>query len=1454
MTYKAEGGTHAVDVSRFEWDPRSLSATFHDARLTGPKGHRLFEAGLVAAKYDDGLIVAQVDRAGMTVERSQDGSFDVVRAIPVGPKGQHPPAFQIKAYRLLVRYVDSSKTPTIESDVRMEDVTVNQDSGDFWADARLSVPGFLPTPARAQVDPDGRFWMRVERIEGDAARLVPVLERFFDPKDLGRFGPVRTKRFMVQGSAEIALRPEKVPDVRGDLRVSTERIDLGNAIGGALTASVSGSLSRARIVGQLRDAGRTVRFDGVAGAGSEPIVVGNFEARLPGNKLWPIVPPLPQGAQWRNGTARGRIDLRGEKVSADGRLTLASAGVRNERIEGAQARFVLSDGSLSVAVEKGRWRGGAVTGVFKTDLKTGALIGGADLGTVPLTAFKKELGVEGVTGSGRAKALFAGKVDKPVVALEAHGSARYAPRGSEPWDVGAFEARVQFNGTTLQAQRLTVSGQSGFLSFDGKADLKSQSVTGDFVAGGLPLRTLSPDAHGTLFARGGLQGTFQKPVVYGRVEGYGVGMKDLTVAQVVVDVQADRDTLRVAGLRALSGTGNVLAEGEVAWATKKIKGSFQASDISLSEFLDNDVLGQVDVTEGVFGGTYDDPTVQARIGLPRFSAYGVIGEGLTARTTYRNGEAKIEDVKGTVAGGSVSGTASFRPESEKGTAELSFTALDLGVIGTPSGAPSLDGRLSGTVKGFWTGKDWTATGSVDASQVAVNGTPFGSGQITVDGRPDIVTLTGEIGSVDRFVSLRQFSYEPESQRFSAEATAYNLRLQDLFSASKPYWDQGSAAMPEWLQDVDGSFSGTASVKGDPDTWTLSDSEFTLNGLIVGGRDAGELKAKVSRTGSKWAVPMLTWKAGESSLTASGEFDEAGPISGNATLTKFDLGWIRAVLPDSPPLTGEASATAVFAGTKDDPTGRATLLVTKAVVEGGEGSKASEPVQVLLDDVSFGNRRLTLNGQATYLGFTGAVSGVLPYSALEPDDGRSIREPLSARLAFGPLPISEFRDYLADIDVDKSSGQVELSAQIDGFWDKLHVSAFGKADAEKLYVKSSEAMLNDVHVTFSQKDRIADLDLSAKSGLGGAVTANVRANLADIFSGRFSTDALLDESSVRGTAKFDNVVWRQKLPGATTATSTVLNGALAMGGPVRSPRISGDLDFEKLVLYLPQEFSQGGPAEFPVDPRFDDLTVRAKSGTKIETGIGTLQVVGIGKINGSMSELQVNMPLTLEKGSFRLPSSRISLEPGGKILVNYGSLGGGEALTRIDLDLEGRTTVVSRLANGQYEPYVVNLEIQGNALDENNLRFTAASDPPGLSQEEILALIGQRDLIQGLAQGVLGGSGDSDKLREALYSVAVPSISQNLTQGIAQGLDLDYFLVDYNPFDQFVLSAGKTLAKGLTLHVTKQLQGTQFGPPRYEVKLEYRLPVRDDLLSRFRIGLGFDQNVPYKVTLSWSKRF
>ena len=189
------------------------------------------------------------------------------------------------------------------------------------------------------------------------------------------------------------------------------------------------------------------------------------------------------------------------------------------------------------------------------------------------------------------------------------------------------------------------------------------------------------------------------------------------------------------------------------------------------------------------------------------------------------------------------------------------------------------------------------------------------------------------------------------------------------------------------------------------------------------------------------------------------------------------------------------------------------------------------------------------------------------------------------------------------------------------------------------------------------------------------------------------------------------------------------------------------------------------------------------------------------------------------------------------------------MSQVVLNIEGTTYVVARRGEAEYERYDVLLNIQGNLLESGGLRITASSDPPDFNSDQLLAMLGQKDFIEGFA---LGGSPGG--LRDSLFSVGLPTVMSSLSGQLASGLKLDYLTIDYNPFDLAIAGAGKTLAQGLMLHGRRQLSQPTTGRLKYELELTFRPPLRDKFFSRLRLGLATTQDVSWRIRLSWARRF
>ncbi|MES1227094.1 MAG: hypothetical protein ABUL72_00395, partial [Armatimonadota bacterium] len=225
------------------------------------------------------------------------------------------------------------------------------------------------------------------------------------------------------------------------------------------------------------------------------------------------------------------------------------------------------------------------------------------------------------------------------------------------------------------------------------------------------------------------------------------------------------------------------------------------------------------------------------------------------------------------------------------------------------------------------------------------------------------------------------------------------------------------------------------------------------------------------------------------------------------------------------------------------------------------------------------------------------------------------------------------------------------------------------------------------------------------------------------------------------------------------------------------------------------------------------------------------------------------PLEVANGTIRLPSNRIRLEPGSQVIVALSRSG----QPSVNLDVRGHTTFTKKTSQDEYQTYNLDLVIAGNLLGKDPLRITGTSDPSGVTEDEIQAIVTQRSLIESLV-GTATGQSDANATRNTLYSLAIPSLSDFLTTPIAQSLGLDFLTLDYNPFDQAVVNAGKSLGKGFMVQFTRQLSTPLNGLPRQEIRLNYRLPTRDRFLSQLSFSLTKTQVVPWRLGVTWGGRF
>src|SRR5207237_318682 len=145
---------------------------------------------------------------------------------------------------------------------------------------------------------------------------------------------------------------------------------------------------------------------------------------------------------------------------------------------------------------------------------------------------------------------------------------------------------------------------------------------------------------------------------------------------------------------------------------------------------------------------------------------------------------------------------------------------------------------------------------------------------------------------------------------------------------------------------------------------------------------------------------------------------------------------------------------------------------------------------------------------------------------------------------------------------------------------------------------------------------------------------------------------------------------------------------------------------------------------------------------------------------------------------------------------------------------------------------------------------ASSSPPDLSQDQILALIGQTSALQGLT-AVGTGSQTEAAIRTALAGFALPSLLDPITGRIGAALGLDTLSLQYDLQNQASIAFAKALGKDFTISGSRQISPALPGiKPLFDFELTYRSPK----LPRFSFSVGSDQDHPYKLSIEYGFRF
>jgi hypothetical protein len=259
--------------------------------------------------------------------------------------------------------------------------------------------------------------------------------------------------------------------------------------------------------------------------------------------------------------------------------------------------------------------------------------------------------------------------------------------------------------------------------------------------------------------------------------------------------------------------------------------------------------------------------------------------------------------------------------------------------------------------------------------------------------------------------------------------------------------------------------------------------------------------------------------------------------------------------------------------------------------------------------------------------------------------------------------------------------------------------------------------------------------------------------------------------------------------------------LRLTGDWRSPTLQGEIDLLNTRLALPASLPQAQARAFlPVpNPKFL-LDVRLDRNVWLENPVLRLQMTGDLPIRGTLAEPDVRGTLTVQRGQMTFPTARFRVE--GAVEIAYSPAASTPDAASAPATLRVDLTATSRVRGtdpntGQRQSYALTLTVRGPLTAEayqpgaslisetrpgEQLTIDATSDPP-LSQQQILALLGQVSAIQAITRGSTSAeTALRHTVTDTLTGSVLPTLFTPLQTSIERWLGLEEFSVEF-AFDQ-----------------------------------------------------------------------
>jgi autotransporter translocation and assembly factor TamB len=1462
--------------------------------LTHPEVRTLTGERLLRARYLEARLPAngepltvEIDRPEVWLQRNRQGVWNIDPLLrQPRPPEPTPITFRLRANKGTLYFDDFLPDTPVRATLWADEFTLSQPRVGQIITLRGASDALGMVDARALSD--GKRWLVEVDAEGvQGARFKPYLPRSaFDIEQATgrvsmqiRYAPNQPLR--VQGTAEgvaqnATFRKKPLPMHAARFQLAFTESQLS----GVLTSRDG----RVQAQGVVDWSGRVVEVAAQIRASGEDAAV-----------LWRLLrddEPLAQGRYQAQVRLQGTLDsLQAYGVVAVERVHTPQGDLRH--LHGSLA---FNQGQLVLPNLKAEFAGRPVLGKLWLDtrpdtpeLRVYATVKGLPLQRVP---FLRE---QSLSGEADIALLVHGRINAPVVEANVLVDAlRYANQR-----VGGLRARLQYANDALKIPLATLQGALGAVQVSGEilnitdeeprfdlgidaseVDLNLLAQLLGYEGGAVQNgagESLRLDGVGYLTAQ--LRGSVKSPEAVAEMVVFDGRLGDIGAEIAVVNLNLLEREVRIAQLQILRRAAQLLASGAIQLPESSeqpvrfsLNGDLYEFDLaSVPDWLRRE-LPLVGLASGNFQleGEPRQWTLRARLNAESIQYDQTLLRENTAQIVVEARDSVVqvqaESVQAQLGGGTLTASGQWRSDGRfEAHWALENASLDVLTPYLP-----VEYRLSGraTAKG-------TASGAWDAptvnlhlvgSQIAFNNVPLGEveatatvspaqenpenneaqGQEAAEAQGDsadprlMAQITVRTPDGEATVDLQRYDFERQQIQLTAETTP--LPIEWLRRVARAVPDLVPPAVAERIETLQGQVQASLSLTGalqEPRASLRLNAEtlewrgqplgsLNLQAEWAGASDIRDLADAPDATRAietlrrlrtqHATLQRLDWQADTARLEARGVYTPER-LTADVEIAQLPLRWARLWEPSLPAFDGNLDLSLLAAGAPESP----ELTLSATVNQLAYGDYTID--QILFSQIEVREGAIQTDDALIRMGdYQARLSGRLPFhwSPLRIPNDEPIQ--VSARLREQPLTLL---GLFLPIDPTRTQGTLEASLEIGGTLAEPQPRGYLQITNGALALQDLNTALKEIGLQVAFDGREAQIvQAHARSSAGGGLRV---AGNVDLTGEKPTANLTLYADALTAA--------EPKLPVLGGSALAVVSGAVQIQGALTEPTVQGALRVPRGFLYLPPELPERTAGEpLPVNPRFDVRITIADDFTLRNPNLDA-RLEGALQVGGSLQAPTLSGEFSLQGGVLNLPTARLRLEPESVARLNYPFTSAtGETIARIELDVRASTSVVAPDFTGDPTRYRVEVDVRGPLDDPERLQLTARSDPPGLSEQRILSLLGRGQVLAAIARGADPAQVFREQLGDILTTQVLPGLLAPLEAGIAEAFDLEQFTLDYTGLRPASLYLVKNLFDGVGIAYRR---GIGVAGNEYQARIFYRLPFRNRLLQRLRVGFGFE---------------